>query len=619
MAASLRPAARQSARHRKGELVLPWVDNFTRANGALGTVRGLDWDAANWTITSNVAHCAPAYGAELITNSGMETGDPPSNWTATKATLDGVADERTGGGGAQSLSIARNGADTAIAYQATIAGVTVGKFYRVSGWLKNIDATTLSIALGQMRTYSSSSANWTQMGRSYRATATGPQCTLTVTATGLADGVSGRYDDVSLKEITASSMMALVNPGLSQLNAQCVPASGSNYGQCGVVLNCNAAKTSYVLAFVDYAPSPPHITLLKVVDGTPTVLLHQAITAVTNGQVRVERRDATTYRLLYNREQVGADQTISDSEIVSNTRYGVFATDALCAPGAFQMDDFSDPDFAIVYTSDLHNSSSLGALATWVVNRMTARAISLFLCGGDCGEAGVEGGTGYTNCDTMVTNLVAGSLPFNFATGNHDDDIGSNHLFTEWETHCGSSVVTGSTYYEAGIAANAYRTFTVDGQAFIVLLLEVAPRQGPIDWANTVLANNSDKLAIIVTHSYLYVDGTHASLGDEDVGSNHPDYHDGEMIWQELVKLHANVILVCNGHHITGDARARALTIGDNANRVNEMLWSTHSVDTGTLRIFSFRLARREIAVETVNHEGTIYAIDAASEFRMVY
>ena len=66
-------------------------------------------------------------------NGNMETGDPPTTWTWVNATSDGVADERDGGAGIQSLEITLT-AGNGYAYK-DIA-VEVGKLYEVGFWHK---------------------------------------------------------------------------------------------------------------------------------------------------------------------------------------------------------------------------------------------------------------------------------------------------------------------------------------------------------------------------------------------------------------------------------------------------------------------------------------------------
>lgn len=71
--------------------------------------------------------------SELVSNGNMETGDPPTGWLTTNATTDGVADERTGGAGAQSIKVIRTGSG-AVSYRSVTT--VSGSLYVLSGWMK---------------------------------------------------------------------------------------------------------------------------------------------------------------------------------------------------------------------------------------------------------------------------------------------------------------------------------------------------------------------------------------------------------------------------------------------------------------------------------------------------
>jgi hypothetical protein len=95
----------------------------------------------------------------------METGDPPSSWTAfLSATLDGVADERTGGAGAQSLSVVNGAASAAYAQQ--VFSANPGQQITITGWGKRV-STNPRIQLvdgsGVIAEGTTSNTSWTEL------------------------------------------------------------------------------------------------------------------------------------------------------------------------------------------------------------------------------------------------------------------------------------------------------------------------------------------------------------------------------------------------------------------------------------------------------------------------
>jgi len=142
-------------------------------------------------------------GSELVTNGNMETGDPPTGWSTYGGTpvLDGVADERDGGSGIQSVEVQRD-TSTAAMYRAQ-GSVTVGKLYFVSGWVKNVDATSVAIYLGSSGNLtvstSVSGTSWTYVSF-YHTLLSLSSVEIGVKVNG-SSGDKGRFDDISVKEV----------------------------------------------------------------------------------------------------------------------------------------------------------------------------------------------------------------------------------------------------------------------------------------------------------------------------------------------------------------------------------------------------------------------------------
>ena len=70
--------------------------------------------------------------------------------------------------------------------------------------------------------------------------------------------------------------------------------------------------------------------------------------------------------------------------------------------------------------------------------------------------------------------------------------------------------------------------------------LEFCPDKSVIDWANQILYNNTDKIAILTTHGYLSASEPPKRYV-YDCGST-------EYIWNDLIKLHPNLQLAMSGH-----------------------------------------------------------------------
>ena len=279
--------------------------------GVLGSGRNAELDVTCPTIT-------PALSVELLANGNMETGSPPSSWGAfSGAVLSSQADERTGGAGSKSLGIARNGNQFPYAGQAE--AVTVNQWLYMTAWQKNIDAA------GGLRTmFQDGSVFPVMCGSAYQTAADWTQVhgtgRVTQNATGVArlyidasvDAQSARFDDVSMKTITFSSMLSLIGNRSAVIgHYECRPTvtAGTHAGLIVRYLDAN----NFLIALIDR--SAARASLWKVINGVWTaVVAPTTITFTPAAPLRVTiSGSGTTHSLYYYDVQVGTDQTISDT------------------------------------------------------------------------------------------------------------------------------------------------------------------------------------------------------------------------------------------------------------------------------------------------------------------
>jgi hypothetical protein len=125
-----------------------------------------------------------------------------------------------------------------------------------------------------------------------------------------------------------------------------------------------------------------------------------------------------------------------------------------------------------------------------------------------------------------------------------------------------------------------------------VLALEWSPRKSAVAWANGVLDAHPTDRVIIVTHAYLYYDGTRydwKAKGDHQEWNplwystaNSGDVEDGEMLWNDLVKKHPGVFLVLSGHVLAGGAGV-LVSRGERGNGVLQVVVNYQMLKDGGL------------------------------------
>ncbi len=182
------------------------------------------------------------------------------------------------------------------------------------------------------------------------------------------------------------------------------------------------------------------------------------------------------------------------------------------------------------------------------------------------------------NVARRCLDLLEGRVPYALVPGNHDYDDNAPKRDTtllskyfpleniqKWPTFGGVQL--------EGRLDNSYHLLRIGKRDWIILALECGPRDEVVEWANKVLEQHANRLAIIVTHAYLFRDSTrydHKS-GRSQRASPHEWGNDGEQLWQKLVRRHPNTMIVLSGHVSTGGLGYLA-SEADRGNKVHQMM-----------------------------------------------
>jgi hypothetical protein len=287
----------------------------------------------------------------------------------------------------------------------------------------------------------------------------------------------------------------------------------------------------------------------------------------------------------------------------------------------------SSGDFTIAVLPDTQNYSQtypqiFDSQTQWIASNAAAQNIKLVIGEGDIVNVS-SNATQWANAVHSIGILDQAQMPYALAIGNHDYDTlpPTNRKATLFNQYFGPSRYSGKPYYgttnyPSGSNENFYETFTWGGKTYLILVLEFVPRSAAVAWANSVLSSNSDKEVIIVTHSYLYSDGTTVDQCDTSdmVGDN-----DGAMLWSNLISQYPNVSVVLNGH-ITNKFSARRSDIGVNGNFVHQIFanwqdWTNGG--NGYLRIMRFSPSNNTIQVQSFSPYTGLFLTDAANQFTL--
>lgn len=259
----------------------------------------------------------PTLGAELVVNGGMEgtyVGGVAPGWSKLGTPTVAESADAYAGSAAQRVADSGGSSNNSVRQLITLAA---------SGWNQLIVYGKRGAGTGALRllyngviTTDWSAESWVGKTITYFGGSTFLYFLTTGTAPAL-------FDSVSFKVISLPSMFSTrAYTTHATTKAACTIVAGT---QAGVVANLDSATApaNFVIASHDGTSA----RLTKCVAGTYTELVTATVAYSAGAFVEIRRVAASnTYRLYYNGAQVGADQTIADAGIVSNTLHGMFNT-----------------------------------------------------------------------------------------------------------------------------------------------------------------------------------------------------------------------------------------------------------------------------------------------------
>src|SRR5262249_375519 len=246
------------------------------------------------------------------------------------------------------------------------------------------------------------------------------------------------------------------------------------------------------------------------------------------------------------------------------------------------------------YSSD--HPEIFTAQTDWIVAKRDALNIAFVLHEGDIVDDASMSLQWARAHDSL--HRLDGVVPYFLTVGNHD--ISSAQRDTMIDAFFPVSTFSslpwfGGTFQPEHIE-NSYGLVPVPGGTWLVLALEFGPRQQVLDWADTVLGQFPDLPAMIVTHAYLYFDGTrydHVLRPDqnwnphsEGIDGQPGGVNGGEEMWQKLVSKHDNVSFVLSGHVLPGntmspDAAARLTSTRTSGSHCHQLLANYQTCASG--------------------------------------
>ncbi|MCP3981530.1 MAG: hypothetical protein GY716_19705 [bacterium] len=263
----------------------------------------------------------------------------------------------------------------------------------------------------------------------------------------------------------------------------------------------------------------------------------------------------------------------------------------------------------------------------WIVQNREALNIAFVSHVGDVVQIGANlfewdnADRAMSRLENPLTTGLTDGIPYGISVGNHDQvptgQAGSMLVpgvtTAIFNLHFPVSRFEGRPYWGGNFGAindNSYQFFDAGGMEFIVVHLEYDPvdhelRQAVLQWTDDLLVAQSDKRAILTTHSLLCTgpdspNGTHCESNVLEA----PFSHQGAATYEQL-KDNTNLSLMFCGHAGASSTQPRrADTFGGHT--IHTMLSNYQQQEpcpsrcgNGWLRIVTFSPANDEMHVET--------------------
>lgn len=261
--------------------------------------------------------------------------------------------------------------------------------------------------------------------------------------------------------------------------------------------------------------------------------------------------------------------------------------------------ELEDYAFTFAFVGDTQivtyqNSTLLHILYDYLADNKDAMNLRFVAGLGDITDASTMGE--WTTAVKAIQRLD-GVVPYSLVRGNHD--LTDDYL----------KYITYDSYMQSlagsfdGTPLNTYHTITVGTIPYLFLNLDFGAGDEVLAWARDVVESHPEHNVIITTHSYIHGDGaliteTNCGVAPSLIGG----YNDGDDMWNKLVRLYPNIIMVVSGHIGTAPWLAVSRLEGDHGNQVQQILIDPQRLDlvepTGTVALFHFSADGKTIQIE---------------------
>jgi 3',5'-cyclic AMP phosphodiesterase CpdA len=275
------------------------------------------------------------------------------------------------------------------------------------------------------------------------------------------------------------------------------------------------------------------------------------------------------------------------------------------------------------------------AQTRWLVEQRAARRLAAVVHLGDIVDSAKD--VAQWKVAATCMHALDDRVPYVIVPGNHDCDANRVGPIDDYFAPRMMPWISGTMI--PGKIENNYALLDIGPQRWLILGLEFGPRDAVVAWAKGILKAYARVPAILVTHAFLYEDGTRygmsaPGLADAQASgqrfspeafgyTRQEGINDGEQLWEKLIVPNPNVRLVLCGHD---NGVARLSTFRPDGTLVHQVLsdyqWlyqgtSDYKGGSGYLRLLQFDYGKQEIRVQTYSPYLRKFLTDDANQFSL--
>jgi hypothetical protein len=292
----------------------------------------------------------------------------------------------------------------------------------------------------------------------------------------------------------------------------------------------------------------------------------------------------------------------------------------------------STGDYSIIIIPDTqivtrYHPEMLLPMTSWIVSQAERLNLKMVLHIGDVVDEGATNELQFQQTFAALQVIDQADIPLLICPGNHDYDnlLDQDRSLTMFNTYFGMERYKAKKWFggvfEQGKVENSYAKLEINNQKYLFLSLEFGPRDEVLFWVDQILVEHAAYEVIIITHSYMYINGQRTKPGDTynpKLYLGAEGANDGEDLWQKCFRKHANISAIYSGHHVPEHVSSRT-DLGDHNNLVFQSFQNWQEAKhggEGRIRIAVHRMIEQKVDHYVFNPISASYETNPGYEVR---